>query len=159
VSYFSVTVEGPAKDLHSGVFGGTVHEPMTDLVFLMNSLVKPDGEILIPGINDQVAPLDETETALYQDIAFSMTELHDAIGSTTALFPDEKNILMHRYQPPNHPKKKFHTVKLIIGGVTPLFPSTGSKVPFPPPAQKLSSPPLSKENSRLEQFPTWNHPI
>jgi len=97
VSYFKVTVEGPAKDLHSGVFGGTVHEPMTDLIFLMNSLVKPDGEILIPGINDQVAPLEPEESALYKDLAFSMTELHDAIGSTTALFPDEKNTLMHRY--------------------------------------------------------------
>jgi Cys-Gly metallodipeptidase DUG1 len=99
VSYFNVIVEGPAKDLHSGVFGGTVHEPMTDLIFLMNSLVKPDGEILIPGINDQVAPLDAEESVLYKDIAFSMTELHDAIGSQTALFPDEKNTLMHRYPP------------------------------------------------------------
>ena len=90
-------MEGPAKDLHSGVFGGTVHEPMTDLIFLMNSLVKPDGEILIPGIMDQVALLDAQESSLYKDIAFSMTELYDAIGSTTALFPDEKNTLMHRY--------------------------------------------------------------
>ena len=70
---------------------------MTDLIFLMNSLVKPDGEILIPGIMDQVVPLAPEESALYQNIAFSMTELHDAIGSTTALFPDEKNTLMRRY--------------------------------------------------------------
>jgi Cys-Gly metallodipeptidase DUG1 len=96
VSYFSIIVEGPARDLHSGVFGGTVHEPMTDLIFLMNSLVKPDGEITIPGINDQVAPLEENEIGLY-NIVFSMKELHDAIGSTTALFPDVKNTLMHRY--------------------------------------------------------------
>jgi Cys-Gly metallodipeptidase DUG1 len=96
VSYFKVIVDGPGKDLHSGVFGGTVHEPMTDLIYLMNSLVKPDGKILIPGINDQVAPLDEHESSRYKDIAFSMTELHDAIGSKTALFQDEKNTLMHR---------------------------------------------------------------
>jgi Cys-Gly metallodipeptidase DUG1 len=97
VSYFEISVEGPAKDLHSGVFGGTVHEPMTDLIYLMNSLVKPNGEILIPGINDQVAPLLPEESHLYQNLAFSMTELHDAIGSTTALFSDEQNTLMHRY--------------------------------------------------------------
>jgi Cys-Gly metallodipeptidase DUG1 len=29
VSYFCLEVKGPGKDLHSGVFGGTVHEPMT----------------------------------------------------------------------------------------------------------------------------------
>lgn len=70
---------------------------MTDLIFLMNSLVKPDGEIQIPGINDQVAPLKAEESVLYNDVVFSMRELHDAIGSTTALFPDEKNTLMHRH--------------------------------------------------------------
>jgi len=70
---------------------------MTDLIFLMNSLVKPNGEILIPGINDQVAPLKPEESALYQDLAFSMNELYDALGSETSLFHDEKNTLMHRY--------------------------------------------------------------
>jgi Cys-Gly metallodipeptidase DUG1 len=29
VSYFEMSVQGPAKDLHSGVFGGTVHEVCT----------------------------------------------------------------------------------------------------------------------------------
>jgi Cys-Gly metallodipeptidase DUG1 len=100
VSYFKVAIEGPARDLHSGVFGGTVHEPMTDLIHLMNSLVKPDGTILIPTINDQVAPLDLQENELYQDLAFQMTELHDAIGSLTAIHPDEKSTLMHRYHYP-----------------------------------------------------------
>lgn len=32
VNYYEIRVSGPARDLHSGVFGGTVHEPMTDLV-------------------------------------------------------------------------------------------------------------------------------
>jgi Cys-Gly metallodipeptidase DUG1 len=97
VSYFKIIVDGPAKDLHSGVFGGTVHEPMTDLIFLMNSLVKPNGDILIPGINDQVAPLMPEESARYQNLAFSMNELYDALGSQTSLFHNEKETLMHRY--------------------------------------------------------------
>ena len=97
MSYFKIIVDGPAKDLHSGVFGGTVHEPMTDLIFLMNSLVKPNGDILIPGINDQVAPLMPEESALYQNLAFSMNELYDALGSQTSLFHNEKETLMHRY--------------------------------------------------------------
>jgi Cys-Gly metallodipeptidase DUG1 len=57
VSYFHLSVTGPARDLHSGVFGGTIHEPMTDLVHLMSKLVSPSGEILIPGIMDSVAPV------------------------------------------------------------------------------------------------------
>jgi acetylornithine deacetylase/succinyl-diaminopimelate desuccinylase-like protein len=50
VSYFHLEVTGIAKDLHSGVFGGLVHEPMTDLIALMGKLVSHDGKILIPGI-------------------------------------------------------------------------------------------------------------
>ena len=34
INYYEIKVNGPDRDLHSGVFGGTVHEPMTDLVLL-----------------------------------------------------------------------------------------------------------------------------
>ncbi|CAH1763722.1 16021_t:CDS:2 [Entrophospora sp. SA101] len=57
ICYFELIVSGPGRDLHSGVFGGTVYEPMTDLVYLLSKLVKPNGEILIPGILDDVAAL------------------------------------------------------------------------------------------------------
>lgn len=45
------------KDLHSGIYGGSVHEAMTDLVFLMNSLVDQNGKILVDGLYNEVAPL------------------------------------------------------------------------------------------------------
>lgn len=34
INYYEIKISGPDRDLHSGVFGGTVHEPMTDLVAL-----------------------------------------------------------------------------------------------------------------------------
>lgn len=61
LTYFKIKVSGPARDLHSGVFGRTVHEPMTDLIQLMSKLVTPQGDILIPGVEDLVAPLTESE--------------------------------------------------------------------------------------------------
>ena len=54
-------VSGPARDLHSGVFGRTVHEPMTDLVNLLAKLVAPDGRILVPGVDDMVGAADNEE--------------------------------------------------------------------------------------------------
>ncbi|KAJ7035862.1 hypothetical protein C8F04DRAFT_1340876 [Mycena alexandri] len=39
--YFKINVSGPGRDLHSGVFGRTVHEPMTDLISFM----------LVPGVD------------------------------------------------------------------------------------------------------------
>lgn len=61
LSYFMITISGPARDLHSGVFGGMVHEPMTDLMAVMSKLVTPDGTILIPGVKDMIAPAGEKE--------------------------------------------------------------------------------------------------
>ena len=61
ISYYKLTVSGPAADLHSGAFGRAVHEPMTDLITLMSKLVTPQGKILIPGVEDLVAPLTEAE--------------------------------------------------------------------------------------------------
>ena len=49
ICYFYVDVECCSKDLHSGVFGGTVHEAMSDLIYLMNTLVDADGKIMIDG--------------------------------------------------------------------------------------------------------------
>lgn len=47
ICYFFVEIQGPSKDLHSGVFGGAVHEPMIDLSHLFASLVDSRGRILI----------------------------------------------------------------------------------------------------------------
>ena len=45
------------KDLHSGVFGGSVHEGMADLIYMMNTLLDKDGKILVDGLMDEVAPV------------------------------------------------------------------------------------------------------
>lgn len=61
LTYFKLTVAGPARDLHSGVFGRTVHEPMTDLIALMSKLVDGQGNILIPGVDEMVEGPTESE--------------------------------------------------------------------------------------------------
>lgn len=49
-----------------GVFGGTVHEPMTDLIKVMGTLVNTDGKITIPGLYEMVQPLTDEELARYK---------------------------------------------------------------------------------------------
>jgi Cys-Gly metallodipeptidase DUG1 len=61
IAYFAINVSGPGQDLHSGLFGRVVHEPMTDLIKLMSKLVDHNGHILIPGIEEMVLPPDENE--------------------------------------------------------------------------------------------------
>ena len=58
---------------------------MTDLIHLMGSLVDVNGHIQVPGIKEQVAPLTEEESALYEPIAFDMVRLGKKETSFVAL--------------------------------------------------------------------------
>ncbi|KAJ5219793.1 hypothetical protein N7468_008997 [Penicillium chermesinum] len=80
-NYYSISVSGPAQDLHSGVFGGSAHEPMTDLVNVLSKLVDAQGNILIPGIMDLVEPVTEEEKSLYGNISYTMENLHESLGT------------------------------------------------------------------------------
>lgn len=121
ISYFTLEITGIAKDLHSGVFGGTVHEPMTDLIRIMSTLVSPDGKILIPGIYDTVAPVTKEEEDLYSVLDFNMNDIYQAIGSKTAIHDSERNVLMSRWRFPS----------LSLHGIEGAFYSPGAKTVIP----------------------------
>ena len=59
ICYFFIEIECCSKDLHSGVFGGSVPEGMADLIYMMNTLIDKDGKILIDGLMDEVAPVTD----------------------------------------------------------------------------------------------------
>ncbi|KIW07739.1 uncharacterized protein PV09_01669 [Verruconis gallopava] len=120
-NYYSIEVSGPAQDLHSGVFGGTAHEPMTDLTKIMASLVDVDGKILIPGLDELVAPLTEEEKGLYSDIAFTMDNLYESLGSKTGLFEEKERTLMGRWRYPS----------LSLHGIEGAFSAPGAKTVIP----------------------------
>ncbi|MER3485998.1 MAG: peptidase M20, partial [Chloroflexota bacterium] len=52
-----IDVYGPASDLHSGVYGGAVQNPIHALVQVLASMRSPDGRILVEGFYDDVVPL------------------------------------------------------------------------------------------------------
>ncbi|KAI8950707.1 cytosolic non-specific dipeptidase [Xylaria longipes] len=120
-NYYSVEISGPGADLHSGVFGGTAQEPMTDLVRVLGSLVDTNGKIQIPGIYEQVAPVTSDEEGLYDGIAFTMETLHEALGSKTTIFEDKKPTLMARWRYPS----------LSVHGVEGAFSAPGAKTVIP----------------------------
>lgn len=53
IVYYAVEVTCAGGDLHSGVFGGSVHEAMADLVYIMSKLTDAKGKMLIDGIYEQ----------------------------------------------------------------------------------------------------------
>jgi acetylornithine deacetylase/succinyl-diaminopimelate desuccinylase-like protein len=63
LAYFEIWVYGPAQDLHSGVFGGSVHNPAQALCELIAGMHDADGHITLPGFYDKVRALTDDERA------------------------------------------------------------------------------------------------
>jgi len=63
LAYFEVRVYGPAHDLHSGLFGGVVHNPAQALAELIAGMHDDQGRVTLPGFYDRVLPLDADERA------------------------------------------------------------------------------------------------
>ena len=60
---FEITLRGPSRDLHSGVFGGTVDNPAMALSQLLGKLRDKNGRIAIPGFyetSSRCPPTSET---------------------------------------------------------------------------------------------------
>ena len=63
-----VTLRGPKSDLHSGIFGGAVANPITALARLVASLHDDKGRIQIHGFYDDVRPLEAWESEMWRQI-------------------------------------------------------------------------------------------
>jgi acetylornithine deacetylase/succinyl-diaminopimelate desuccinylase-like protein len=63
LAYFELRVYGPAHDLHSGLFGGVVHNPAIVLSELIAGMHNSQGQITLPGFYQRVIPLDPEERA------------------------------------------------------------------------------------------------
>jgi acetylornithine deacetylase/succinyl-diaminopimelate desuccinylase-like protein len=61
-------LRGPARDLHSGLFGGAVANPATAIARLVATLHDDDGRIAIEGFHDDVLPLEDWERAMWAGV-------------------------------------------------------------------------------------------
>ena len=61
LSYVEVEVTGPNRDLHSGIYGGAVHNPINALCEMISSLKNKENQITIPGFYDKVEELSDEE--------------------------------------------------------------------------------------------------
>ncbi|MDX1430482.1 MAG: M20/M25/M40 family metallo-hydrolase, partial [Rhodothermales bacterium] len=70
MAYVEVTLTGPSRDLHSGVYGGAVENPINVLSRLIASLHDEDHRVTIPGFYDDVVPLTAEERATFAALPF-----------------------------------------------------------------------------------------
>ncbi|QBD76289.1 dipeptidase [Ktedonosporobacter rubrisoli] len=80
-----IDVRGPKGDLHSGMYGGAVPNPIHALVALLASLRSPEGKILVEGFYDSVLPLSEADRAAIAAVPFDSHEYQERIGVNALL--------------------------------------------------------------------------
>jgi acetylornithine deacetylase/succinyl-diaminopimelate desuccinylase-like protein len=74
LSYMEVEVTGPNRDLHSGVYGGAVANPINTLCAMISSLHDSEGRVAIPGFYDKVQELTKAEREALNKAPFDLNE-------------------------------------------------------------------------------------
>lgn len=79
LSYVEVEVTGPNRDLHSGLYGGAVANPINILTKMIASLHDEDNHITVPGFYDKVEELSKEERAEMAKAPFSLEAYQKAL--------------------------------------------------------------------------------
>lgn len=79
LSYVEVEVTGPNKDLHSGVYGGAVANPVNVLCEMIASLKDENKHITIPGFYDDVEIVSEADRKKMNEAPFDLNEYKDIL--------------------------------------------------------------------------------
>jgi acetylornithine deacetylase/succinyl-diaminopimelate desuccinylase-like protein len=80
IAGFEVTLRGPARDLHSGIFGGTVDNPAMALCQLLGKLRDQHGRVSVPGFYDDVRPLSAYERKQFARLPFNVRDYQKFLG-------------------------------------------------------------------------------
>ena len=77
---FEIGVRGPSRDVHSGMYGGAIYNPLQALTEICASLHHPDGRINVPGFYDDVITPEQWEKDEVAKLPVTDTEFIGAIG-------------------------------------------------------------------------------
>jgi acetylornithine deacetylase/succinyl-diaminopimelate desuccinylase-like protein len=80
LAYWEVEVTGPNRDLHSGLFGGAVANPINELCKMIAGMKDEHNRITIPGFYDDVADVSGEERAKLSQNPFDERKYKEAIG-------------------------------------------------------------------------------
>jgi acetylornithine deacetylase/succinyl-diaminopimelate desuccinylase-like protein len=118
---FEITVRGPSRDLHSGVFGGSVENPAMALARLLAQLRDANGRVTIPGFYDDVAPLLAYERKQFARLPIKDRDLQKLLGV--------KKLFGERGFTPTEQRSARPTFE--INGLTSGYQGEGSKTIVP----------------------------
>jgi acetylornithine deacetylase/succinyl-diaminopimelate desuccinylase-like protein len=121
LAYFELRVEGPIKDLHSGLYGGIVHNPAQALAELIAGMHDASGRITLPGFYDKVRKLSAKERRIFARLPLKKSLYLKQTG-VPALWGESK------FTPPERLGAR---PTLEVNGLLSGFTGTGSKTVLP----------------------------
>jgi acetylornithine deacetylase/succinyl-diaminopimelate desuccinylase-like protein len=80
LAYTEITLKGPNRDLHSGMYGGEALNPINALTRILGDLHDAAGRVRIPGFYDDVSPLDPATARQWAGLDFDEKAFLRAIG-------------------------------------------------------------------------------
>ena len=121
LSYMEVEVTGPNRDLHSGLYGGAVANPINVLCDMISSLTDENKQITIPGFYDKVEELTVAEKAELSKAPFNETDFKESLGIQDVM--GEKGF--------NTPERQSIRPTLDVNGIWGGYMGEGSKTVIP----------------------------
>jgi len=111
--YVEFTIHGPSHDLHSGMGGGCVPNPINELTRILGKLHDPETrKVMVPGFYDDVEPISDELRTEWESLGFDETEFLTECGLTHPLGESGYSTLQRQWIRPTC------DINGIVGGYT-----------------------------------------
>ena len=136
--YTEIEARGPARDLHSGMYGGAAPNAVFGLIELLSKLKDANGRIQIPGMYDDVEPPTPAEKRSWEHLPFDEKDfLKNEVGSTQLTGEPGYSVMERTWARPT----------LEVHGIAGGFTGAGAKTVIPARATaKVSMRMVPKQN-------------
>ena len=121
IGNLEITLTGPNRDLHSGIYGTTVDNPAQILSNLLAFLKTSEGKINVDGFYDNIQPITKKEAESIEKIPLNIKELEKEVGVKELPFKSKQEIINRIALEPT----------LDINGITSGYQGEGSKTIVP----------------------------
>lgn len=98
--YFDIQLHGPNRDLHSGIYGGTIANPATILTRILGKLFDDDHHVAIPGFYDDVTPPADDERKEWANLNFDEAQFTASVGTRQSYGESGYELLERRWARP-----------------------------------------------------------
>lgn len=147
--YFDIKLHGPSRDLHSGVYGGSLANPATELFKVIGGLKDSDNRVTIPGFYDDVADPTAEELEQWNQLGFDEHAFTAEVGSVP-FGEKDFSTMQRRWSRPSCDVNGMYGGYMGEGAKTVIPSFAGCKVSFRIPADM-------QPEKVAKQFVDWLH--